>query len=292
MNRKDISDDEIQILGSAYRADGEKRISGTKRLLIWFLSAAAALTVAILMYLFTGQGNKKSAGESVSIQTNQTAKESHVSATEILPSGHIEVTEETVDDVALRIFIPRNALPELTLTRPEETDTSIVFATRAADVGGNNYGIVGDFVLAGERLARGVKKEGFCAIVNRTVTVGVDTETPLLEDAIREKGYFFRQYPLVKNAQAIDNEPKGKSIRRALAIRTGEILMVESIARESFHDFAQALADAGVTEAIYLVGGAAVHGWWRDEQGRQSFFGTKDETHPDGASYLVWKKMQ
>ena len=59
-------------------------------------------------------------------------------------------------------------------------------------------------------------------------------------------GYFFRQYPLVKDGQVIDNEPKGKSIRRAICDRQGEIFMVETGSIESFHDFAQALADLGV----------------------------------------------
>jgi len=117
----------------------------------------------------------------------------------------------------------------------------------------------------------------------------MNVETPLLQAAIREKGYFFRQYPLVSNSEAIDNKPKGKSIRRALTIRSGEIIMIESRDKESFHDFAQALADSGVSEAIYLMGSADVYGWYRDEQGKQSFFGTKKEKYWDEENFLVWR---
>ena len=106
----------------------------------------------------------------------------------------------------------------------DETDSTVVFVAQAADIGSNNYGIVGDFVLKGEVLAKGVRKEGFCSIINQTITLGMNAETPLLQAAIREKGYFFRQYPLVSNSEAIDNKPKGKSIRRALAIRNSEII--------------------------------------------------------------------
>ena len=30
-------------------------------------------------------------------------------------------------------------------------------------------------------------------------------------------GYFFRQYPLVDNGVLVDNEPKGKAIRKAIS---------------------------------------------------------------------------
>ena len=112
--------------------------------------------------------------------------------------------------------------------------------------------------------------------------------------AIKEFYYFFRQYPLVKDGQVIDNEPKGKSVRRAICDRLGEIFMVETGTAESFHDFAQALADMGVNQAVYLVGSSA-YGWAVDENGTTHEFG--DENYytgrrklPENTSYIVWRK--
>ena len=107
-------------------------------------------------------------------------------------------------------------------------------------------------------------------------------------------GYFFRQYPLVKDGQAIDNEPKGKSIRRAICDRQGEIFMVETGSIESFHDFAQALADLGVDQAVYLVGSSA-YGWAVDEAGTTHEFGednyyTGRRRMPKNTSYIVWRR--
>ena len=107
-------------------------------------------------------------------------------------------------------------------------------------------------------------------------------------------GYFFRQYPLVKDGQVIDNEPKGKSIRRAICDRQGEIFMVETGSIESFHDFAQALADLGVDQAVYLVGSSA-YGWAVDEAGTTHEFGednyyTGRRRMPKNTSYIVWKR--
>jgi hypothetical protein len=185
--------------------------------------------------------------------------------------------------------VPHNAIPELALELPDEADSTVIFVTQAADIGENNYNIVGDFVLAGKQLARGTSKKGFCAIINNVITVGVDTETPLLQDAISKTGYFFRQYPLVKDGIPIDNKPKGKSFRKALAIREGGVLMIASRDRESFHDFAQALSDIGVNDAIYLVGSDS-YGWYVDEQGRQKMFGVKHEPRWEGVNYLVWRR--
>lgn len=64
----------------------------------------------------------------------------------------------------------------------------------------------------------------------------------------------------------MENEPKGKSIRKALCDRNGEILVVMTQEPESFHDFAQALIDLGVNNAIYTVGGQS-YGYFRDEEG-------------------------
>ena len=107
-------------------------------------------------------------------------------------------------------------------------------------------------------------------------------------------GYFFRQYPLVKDGQVIDNEPKGKSIRRAICDRQGEIFMVETESIESFHDFAQALADLGVDQAVYLVGSSA-YGWAVDEAGTTHEFGednyyTGRRRMPKNTSYIVWRR--
>lgn len=48
--------------------------------------------------------------------------------------------------------------------------------------------------------------------------------------------------------------------------------MVETGSIESFHDFAQALADLGVDQAVYLVGSSA-YGWAVDEVGTTFEFG-------------------
>ena len=211
-----------------------------------------------------------------------------------LASGYTEIRDTLINDIPIRIFIPHHAEMSLHIGRMDKEDQSIIYAAQAADVRADNGGIVGAFVLNGEPKAWGLSKKGFCASIDGKVTIGVADNTSLFEEATMHNGYFFRQYPLVKDGQVIDNEPKGKSIRRAICDRQGEIFMVETGSIESFHDFAQALADLGVDQAVYLVGSSA-YGWAVDEAGTTHEFGednyyTGRRRMPKNTSYIVWRR--
>ena len=211
-----------------------------------------------------------------------------------LQVGFTEIRDTLINDIPIRIFIPHNAEMTLHIGRMDKEDKSVIYAAQAADVRADNGGIVGAFVLKGEPRAWGLSKKGFCASINGIVTVGVAENSHLFEQATEEGGYFFRQYPLVSDGQLIDNEPKGKSIRRAICDRQGEIFMVETGTIESFHDFAQALVDLGVDQAVYLVGSSA-YGWAVDESGTVHEFGednyyTGRRRMPKNTSYIVWKR--
>ena len=278
MKEKNFSDDEIEVLGNNTRKRKTKQF-------ILFTITTLAIIVALLFVFLLKQSTQHAITENFTQIEIENLQQIEVK------QGYVKIEHDTINDVPLLIFIPHNALPELSLTLPSETDSSVIFVTQAADFGANNYGIVGDFVILGEQLARGNSKKGFCAIINNMLTIGTGTETPLLEKAKQEKGYFFRQYPLVENGEAITNKPKGKAIRRALAIRENEVIMVESCHRESFHDFAQALADMEISDAIYLVGGNSILGWYRtcDNQVQPLGSSVGEQEQMQGVNYLVWQ---
>lgn len=104
--------------------------------------------------------------------------------------------------------------------------------------------------------------------------------TPPLAEHHTDSG---REFP-------IDNGPKGKAIRKAICDRNGEIMGIMSAGRESFHDFAQALADFGVDNAVYLVGSELTYGFCRDGQGRFIPFSQKHRDSQKYENYIVWRK--
>lgn len=292
---KDIRDDEIRILGS----DGED--NNKRRILWYFVIVFAAIAVAGLVWFVVSRYSGQAEPEEIPayfepLAELQPAKPQKLGRESELPArGFCEIRDTTINDIPLRIFIPHNAEMSLHVGRMNLQDTTVIYTAQAADIRADNGKILGAFVLAGKPLAWGLSKKGFCASIDGVVTVGVSDNSPLFEEATERGGYFFRQYPLVADGVLVENEPKNKSERRAICDRAGEIFMVECLTKESFHDFAQALVDLGVEQAIYLVGSTA-YGWAVDENGERHEFG--DESYytglkpfPANTSYIVWRKI-
>ena len=217
-----------------------------------------------------------------------------IHSTDSLTNSYTEIRDTTVNDIPIRMYIPHHAEMSLHLGRINRQDTTIIYAAQAADVRADNGGIVGAFVLKGEPKAWGLSKRGYCASIDGKVTIGVADNSPLFEQATERDGYFFRQYPLVDNGTPIMNEPKGKAIRRGICDMNGQVFMVETLTKESFYDFAQALADMGIDNAIYLVGSTA-YGWAVDREGIAHEFGednfyTGRHRMPKNTSYIVWRR--
>jgi len=290
--RKDKLDNEVYILGSGSGSEAPQNDQNNapkkKRTWIFSLIGILIILLSILAYLLTQERTteyyfepEETTQQSISVVTTDTIKT-------LEETAYIEKLEETINDVPLSIYIPHHATMALTVGMPNKADSTIIFAAMAADIRKDNKQIVGDFVLSGQRLARGVAKKGFAAIEKNKITIGMGESTPLLQDVINNNGSFFRQYPLVSNGELVDNKPKNKSIRRALAVRNEQILMVESQNRESFHDFSQALIDIGISEAIYLVGGDA-YGWYYDKEHIRGEFGEEQPDLPENISYIIWR---
>ncbi|HIW10496.1 MAG TPA: hypothetical protein H9888_03245 [Candidatus Rikenella faecigallinarum] len=294
-SEKEIQDDEIRVIGNS---DG-KRVSEApgQRFRWWMITAAGvviALGIAVASYFMgRSEGEAEEYDYTTVLELQQEAANRQAAAQTATDgrtadsAAYVTITEETVNDVPLYLYTPHHARPSLALGLPDKLDSTIVFVAQAADIGGNGE-IIGAFVYRGEIMARALSKKGYCAILGDRIEIGVSPDTPLFNDAVRQKGYFFRQYPLVDKGRPIDNKPKGKAIRRAIGQRNGRTVMVESRSAESFHDFAEALADLGFSDAIYLVGSTA-YGWAVDNRGVRHEFGVEDPGLPPTTSYIVWR---
>lgn len=299
---KNIEDEGIRFIGLDEDVNEKKR-----KFPLWILFVAALLVLGILSGIFFYIHNKQKPEQEISyfeslesslFETDQSVLLQKLGR-EVNPeeNGFCEILDTLeINDIPLRVYIPHNADMLLHIGKMNLQDSTVIYAAQAADIRADNGKIVGAFVLKGEPKAWGLSKKGFCASIDGEVSVGVADNSPLFEEATDRGGYFFRQYPLVKDGVVVENEPKNKSIRRAICDRQGEIFMVESLSRESFHDFAQALVDLGVDQAIYLVGGDA-YGWAFDENGERHEFGddcyyTGRKRIPTNISYIVWRRHE
>ena len=294
---KEIRDDQIRVINSE---NLKKKPSRTQSIII--ISVLTLLFVGIIIGAFSHYKKNKIQ----QLQEPEPALFEPIEEPEPVPIqwlgnapdstalGYTEIQDTLINDIPIRIYIPHNADLSLHIGRMNRKDTTVIFAAQAADVRADNGGIVGAFVLKGEPKAWGLSKKGYCASINGQITIGVADNSPLFEQATEEGGYFFRQYPLVSNGEIVENELKGKSIRRGICERQGEIFMVETGTPESFHDFSQALVDLKVNQAVYLVGSSA-YGWAVDQTGTIHEFGddnyyTGRRKMPKNTSYIVWRR--
>lgn len=294
---KEIRDDQIRVI----RGENPKKTLSRKQWMI-ILSVLIILLVGLIIWAVANHKQNKIQ----QLQEPEPALFEPVEEPEPMPLqwlgntpdsatiGYTEIKDTVINDIPIRIYIPHNAELSLHIGRMNQNDTTVIYAAQAADVRADNGGIVGAFVLKGEPKAWGLSKKGYCASINGQVTIGVADNSPLFEQATEEGGYFFRQYPLVSNGEIVENELKGKSIRRGICERQGEIFMVETGTTESFHDFSQALVDLHVNQAVYLVGSSA-YGWAVDKAGIIHEFGddnyyTGRRKMPKNTSYIVWRR--
>ena len=297
-NKYDIKDDELRIIGKpAVQSTPSPDKPGKGPL--WIILAIAAIAIACVITFVTSRDKnieeehglfEEIPAQDIALSVTQEKKKLGMYA-DSLGQSYTEKIDTTINDVPLTIYIPHNATAELYLKTPDINDTDIIFCAQAADIRKDNKKIVGAFVLKGEPLAWGLSKKGYCGIIDGKITVGVADNSPLFEEATEKGGYFFRQYPLVDNGVLVENEPKGKSIRKALCDRKGEIMIVMSHTPESFHDFAQALVDMKVDNAIYTVGSTS-YGYFRDKYDHFEQIYEKRRGGYKYENFIIWRSSK
>ena len=296
MNQQnDIRDDEFRVIGQ-HRTLPAPTLSepGRKRKVGWVVLILVALLGGAI-WLFWPKGPKPPEGVFDPVPPKPTAivvkPKALGSAVDSLHPAFTEKLDTTINDVVLSLYIPHNtAAPILTVGAADKKTREAVLAFQAADIRADNREILGSFVQQGKILAKGSPKAGYCAIIDGKVIVGVAESTSLFEEATEKDGYFFRQFSLVKNGVLEENaQIKNKTMRKALCDRNGQIFVAVSETDESMHDFAAALVDLGVDNAIYLVGSHSAFGWYRDETGEQTYFGVDQHRQSyRNENYVVW----
>lgn len=287
---KDIRDDEFRVIGHTPKQDTSAQDKGRRNFAVGIVSAIIVIAIGILVILKWPKDVPEDPNDGVFENTPEVVAPKPVTPLGMKTDAHFtEKLDTVINDVQLSIYIPHNAKPELTLGVPNRNDQSIILAAQAADIRKDNRKILGAFVLKGEPLAWGLSKTGFCAIIGDKVTVGVSENSPLFEEATEKGGYFFRQFPLVDNGVLVENDLKNKTMRKALCSRAGQLFVAVSESDESMHDFAEALVDLGVENAIYLVGSHSSFGWYIDEVGEKTLFAP--DVHRGtykNENYIIW----
>lgn len=287
-----IQDDEFRVLGAEYTSNNHKYSSPKQsashsRKTIVIASAIAAIALLLALILFLLPNKQDGVSNEVNQGQSQTPAKDPIGCKTDTLKSYTQHLRDTINDIPLHILIPHNAKPRLCFGPLDLKETSAVLMVYAADIRADNGYPVGAFVIEGNPICGGVAKMGYCAIINGELTLGMAENSPMFEEATKTNGYFFRQFPLVNNGTLIENQARGKSIRKALCVRGEEIFVVITASRESYHDFAEALVDLGVDNAISLVGSSSFAGY-KNQEGEATVlydfkFGTEYE------NFIIWE---
>lgn len=285
LNKYDIQDTEIRVIGESS--------SSPKRKWGWMI-LAAVLVIGVIASIIAFSCARSQEEEGIFERSVHQAiphpLRGWIQSLDSITDVCVITKDTIVNDIPMRLYVPLNMTPRLEVGYKCIDDTTHnMLLFQAADIRADNKKIVGAFVLRGKPLSWGLSKKGYCGIIGDQVTIGVADNSPLFEQATEVGGYFFRQYPLVSNGVLVENELKSQSTRRGLCELEGKVVVVETYTPESLHDFSQALVDIGTTNAIYLVGSAAI-GWHRNFDGVGVASGQWEPRVFKNVSFIVWSR--
>ena len=268
------SDNEIQVLGYPPKKKNKWK---------WVVAVFIVGIALVLAFVFFP---KEEEDKYIDLRNFKTELKAPPKSDDFFIESGVEHYDDMVNDVSMYVFHLIDMSAELSTDVSQYTDSTECFIVQAADIRQDNGKFVGDFVLNGKKLSSGKRKKGYCAVIDGKITIGMSEDDEMMNRCIAECGSFFRQYPLVSNGVMQENKLKGKSIRRALARKGNKFYVYETENRESMHDFAEALQDMGVSEAISLVGGDAYMYWWQDNE----LYETYDLSKVKNNNFIVFRE--
>lgn len=277
-----ISENEIRIIGAS---PDERQEPPKKNYWVWTCLVAAILVVAVII-LFVRGCEKQPATPSPAVVEQQ-------EDTLDLPS-FVEISDTMINNVSLHRFIPVNAKPKLVVGLIKDIPPYYILGAMAADFGvyDGEYKVAGGFIHHGEVMSHSKSKYGFCALLKDTVVIGNDLSTSYFEKAVEEKGDFFRQHALVHEGEVVNKViSQIGALRRSLCrLNDGRLCIIDTDMSVSLDDFALALQQYNVKEAIALMGTGAAVRWAVDDAGRRFIAGADEYDFPDVVNYIVWEK--
>ena len=285
MDRLDnIGENEIRIIGTDHQ---ENQPEPPKRRTRYFVAAVlAVLLMVLVVFLIRGCNNEPS----------EPAEDKHPAKVceEDQGPSYVQIVDTIINNVSLHQYTPVNAKPKLVMGLLKEIPSQYILGAMAADIGliQDKYQVIGAFVYHGEMKSHSKSKFGFCAILKDTMVIGNELTTSYFEQAIAEKGDFFRQNALIHEGKMVNKLlAKNKALRRSLCLMNdGRYCIIDTDMSVTVDAFAEALRQYGVREAISLMGSGAALRWAEDKDGRKHIAGAAEYEFPAAFNYIVWEK--
>lgn len=282
-----FNDDDIQFLGGTSPQptirkgeDTTPSLANKKKFFGWQRAAFAVIILLLLAILaWLGWGYYQHHRWAVNFEYPVSRSSAQI-ITDLNKTGQIKgdsvhvFTADSIDGVTMRFYNLAGLKASMSREMPADSDSSVVLVTQGWDYyfdDAKQYHFLGDFVYNGKMLAQGTGKAGFVAVTTKGWQMGISQEDSVRDYIISQGASMFRQFALVSAGQICLKQfaLKGKVHRRALARKPGDVTAyyVETVNKESLYDFAEALADYGFIDAVYLTGADGTEPVYRDADG-------------------------
>lgn len=282
-----FNDDDIQFLGGTSPQptirkgeDTTPSLANKKKFFGWQRAALAVIILLLLAILaWLGWGYYQHHRWAVNFEYPVSRSSAQI-ITDLNKTGQIKgdsvhvFTADSIDGVTMRFYNLAGLKASMSREMPADSDSSVVLVTQGWDYyfdDAKQYHFLGDFVYNGKMLAQGTGKAGFVAVTTKGWQMGISQEDSVRDYIISQGASMFRQFALVSAGQICLKQfaLKGKVHRLALARKPGDATAyyVETVNKESLYDFAEALADYGFIDAVYLTGADGTEPVYRDEKG-------------------------
>lgn len=197
---------------------------------------------------------------------------SYLSSHTPMPAGikGIEITSDSILGVAFTSYPLEGLRGSLEKEMPDTADRSVVLIMRSADYYPDGR-TIGTIVVDGQQLPAREKRTrpGYVALSKDGKTaIGISLSDRLSNYTTDAEGSFFRQYAILSNgdlpaAFALHGKVERGAIGR---MADGSLHYFLTTHKESMYDFADALREYGVMDAVYITGGNGYE-FYRDKEG-------------------------
>lgn len=216
-------------------------------------------------------------------------------------SSYMRDSSATVDTLELVFYIPVNAYPALTSTRPLKSDSNVVFVCAAAFTLLENDAIDGLFIDSGDVQVKWVNHSlgGGIIIPNPSsneianilgTEMGNLVDSAFIDSISSMHASFFQQIQLVRDGQALRFQKEfSRYQRRALCIWHNQLVVVESKEGCTMQKFANVLKSCGILNALYVDMGSWDEGWYRTAQHEQPTIGLMRNETDRQSNWFVFK---
>lgn len=271
-----IDDNDIQFLGGEnYKPSVPRR----RKRWAWIAGAVIAVVALIVGGIYEGKKIAYRMRWAVSFEypvsrsSADMIKELTKTSVDTTAPG-VTMTVDSINNVPFKLYLLHNLKADFAVQAPADSDSTLCLAVHAWDYywdDNKQYRHLGDYIFKGDDIASGNGRAGFVAIVGNKWIMGISPDDSIKDYVKARGGSMFRQFALVSAGQICVKQfvLKGKVTRCALARMKGvnDYYFVETIHKESLYDFAEALADYGFIDAMYLTGGANKETFYRDPYG-------------------------